>query len=187
MFGATAAPGWPRGVFFGAGRLVGAEGALSVGIIDASELPRERSTLLVRFMAAGPLLAGAIAEFAALEDDAMERTVAERILVDLEHALGAKPSPTPEEKELIMTMQVTWTDRRRLALAEGREVGRAEGRAEGKAHAVLTVLRVRGIPVPDAARERIETEADAATIERWLERAIVAASIAEVLDDAHAR
>ena len=41
-----------------------------MGIVDASELPRVRSTLLVRFMAAGPLLAEAIAELAALEEGA---------------------------------------------------------------------------------------------------------------------
>ena len=29
---------------------------LCIGIVDAGELPRERSTLLVRFLAAGPLL-----------------------------------------------------------------------------------------------------------------------------------
>ena len=35
------------------GALVGTKGALCVGIVDASELPRDRSTLLVRFIAAG--------------------------------------------------------------------------------------------------------------------------------------
>ena len=43
------------------------------------------------------------------------------------------------------------------------------------AHArdVLTVLRVRGIAVPDAVRQRIQAERDLARLERWLERAIV--------------
>ena len=48
---------------------------------------------------------------------------------------------------------------------------------------MLTVLRVRGIAVPDAARERILAEKDPARLERWLERAIVAASVAEVIDE----
>jgi hypothetical protein len=48
---------------------------------------------------------------------------------------------------------------------------------------VLTVLRVRGIAVPEAARERILAQKDPARVERWLERAIVAASLAEVLDE----
>ncbi|WP_437317327.1 hypothetical protein [Sorangium sp. So ce385] len=67
-------------------------------------------------------------------------------------------------------------------LNEGRKEGRNEGRAEEAARAVLTALRVRGIAVPDVARERILAEKDPETLERWHERAIVAASLAEVLD-----
>jgi len=54
---------------------------------------------------------------------------------------------------------------------------------EGRAHDVLTVLRVRGIPVPDAERERILAEEDPARLERWLERAVVAPTLAAVLDE----
>src|SRR6185503_5891009 len=61
--------------------------------------------------------------------------------------------------------------------------GRVEGRVEEAAHAVLTALRVRGIAVPDAARERILAEKDPERLERWLERAILAASVAEVMDE----
>jgi hypothetical protein len=62
--------------------------------------------------------------------------------------------------------------------------GRTEGRTEEAARAVLTALRVRGIAVPEAVRERIVGQKDPETLERWLERAIVAASLAEVLDEA---
>lgn len=62
-------------------------------------------------------------------------------------------------------------------------LGRDEGRAEGEARALLAALRVRGIPVPEAARERILAEKDPERLERWVERAVVAASLAEVLDD----
>jgi glycosyltransferase involved in cell wall biosynthesis len=61
--------------------------------------------------------------------------------------------------------------------------GRAEGRAEGAAHALLTALRVRGIAVPEATRERILAEKDPERLGHWLERAILAPSLAEVLDD----
>ena len=61
--------------------------------------------------------------------------------------------------------------------------GRAEGRAEEAARAVLTTLRVRGIAVPEAARERILAEKDPERLERWHERAILAPSLAEVLDE----
>jgi hypothetical protein len=63
--------------------------------------------------------------------------------------------------------------------------GRAEGRSDEAARALLTVLRVRGIEVPEAARERILSQKDPERLERWLERAIVATSLAKVLDDPH--
>src|SRR4051812_19533706 len=51
---------WPVGVYlFG-------DDVLRVGIVVASQLPRDRTTLLVRLIAAGPLLAPAVQEVAAL-------------------------------------------------------------------------------------------------------------------------
>jgi hypothetical protein len=61
--------------------------------------------------------------------------------------------------------------------------GEATGEARGEARALLAALRVRGIPVPDVARERILAEKDRERLERWVERAVVASSLAEVLDD----
>lgn len=61
------------------------------------------------------------------------------------------------------------------------ERGKARGRVEEAAHAVLTVLQARGVAVPDVARERILAEKDPTRLERWLKKAAVAASIAEVL------
>jgi serine/threonine-protein kinase len=71
-----------------------------------------------------------------------------------------------------------------VAMQQTREDARTEGRTETRAADVLTVLRVRRIAVPDAARRQIQAERDLARLERWLERAIVASSIAEVIDDA---
>ena len=48
---------------------------------------------------------------------------------------------------------------------------------------MLTVLRARGLAVPDAARERILAEKDTERLERWLEKAAVAPSVAAALDD----
>ena len=59
--------------------------------------------------------------------------------------------------------------------------GRVEGRAEGEARALLTALRVRGIAVSEAAREQILAQKDLEQLERWLEKAIVATSLADVL------
>jgi hypothetical protein len=163
------AVGWPPGAYF-----LG-DDVLCVGIVVASELPRDRTTLLVRIMAAGPVLSEAIAELAALPEDAHERAVAEQIVIHLRDVIAKKPAQSPEEEEFVVSMQGTWKDARRL--------GRDEGRAEGEARALLTVLRGRGIAVPDAARERILAETDPARLERWIEKAAVAVSFAEVLDD----
>jgi hypothetical protein len=95
---------WPAGVYFFG------EDVLRVGIVVASELPRDRATLLVRLMAAGPLLAQAIEELSALPPSAHERAVAEQILVNLQHALGQQPRRTPEEQEFIVTMYKTWEE-----------------------------------------------------------------------------
>ena len=70
-------------------------------------------------------------------------------------------------------------------LTEGLTKGRAEGRAEEAARAVLMVLRVRGMAVPDTVRERILAEKDAERLERWLEKAALATSVAAVLDEPH--
>jgi hypothetical protein len=68
-------------------------------------------------------------------------------------------------------------------VALGRDEGRTEGEVTARARDVLTVLRFRGIAVPDAARERILAQKDPARLERWHERAILAASLAEVIDE----
>lgn len=152
---------WPAGIYlFG-------DDVLRVGLVVASELPRDSTTLLVRLMAAGPLLAPAVRELAALPQDAYERAIAEPVLLSFQHVLGQDPSRTPDEQEFIMAMQRSWED----------------ARAEGRADALLTMLQVRGIAVPDAARERILAQKDLAQMKRWIEKATVASTIAEVIDD----
>jgi hypothetical protein len=177
-----AAHSWPTGVYLLGGSV------LRAGIVAASKLPRERSTLLVRLMAAGPLLAAASAELFDLPPDAHERVVAERCLVRLLHALEQKPNRDSEEEEFIETMYTTMEEYRVEALAkghaEGHAQGHAQGRAEGFADALLTVLQGRGITVTDAARERILAEKDPARLTRWLERAGVATSIDDLLGEA---
>jgi hypothetical protein len=61
--------------------------------------------------------------------------------------------------------------------------GRAEGRTEEAARNLLTVLRARGLAVPDAVRERILAQKDPERLERWLEKAAVATSVSAVLDE----
>ena len=58
--------------------------------------------------------------------------------------------------------------------------GKEEGRVEGKAEALLTVLAIRGIEVPETARSRIRASADLDEIGAWIRRAAVAGSVDEV-------
>jgi predicted transposase/invertase (TIGR01784 family) len=71
----------------------------------------------------------------------------------------------------------------RGALSLAHREGETKGEVRAAARAVLAVLRVRGIVVPDVVRERILAEKDPARLERWHERAILAASVAEVIDE----
>ena len=48
---------------------------------------------------------------------------------------------------------------------------------------MLTVLQTRGLAVPDSARERILSQKDPERLERWLEKAAVAASVTSVIDE----
>jgi hypothetical protein len=64
------------------------------------------------------------------------------------------------------------------------EKGRVEGRVEGRAEDVLRILTLRGVSVDSKARQRILSCTDLATLGLWLERAIAATHISEVLDGA---
>jgi hypothetical protein len=77
----------------------------------------------------------------------------------------------------------TWEEARAEGRAEGRNEVINEERAETQANAVLIVLRVRGLAVPDAARQRILGQKDLQLLERWLEKATVATSLEDVLDE----
>jgi hypothetical protein len=60
--------------------------------------------------------------------------------------------------------------------------GKAEGQTEGKAEAVSLVLAARGIEVSDDQRARIDDCSDAVQLSRWVSRAAVAASAAELFE-----
>lgn len=62
--------------------------------------------------------------------------------------------------------------------AEGKARGRAEGRAEG----VLALLTAHGIDVPDEVKDAIMTEKNLAVLGVYLDRAVTAATAAEVIE-----
>jgi hypothetical protein len=169
---------------------------LVMRVVVLAELPRTRGTLLLRLLGTGRLLREALADLALLPEDAWEKSIAKPLLVhfrlgiqepnDEEDEVSAEIRAWFEEYEQKLRAEARREGRReghREGLKEGHQEGLNEGRAEEAARAVLTALRVRGIAVPDAARERILAEKDPEKLERWHERAITAASLAEVLDE----
>jgi hypothetical protein len=65
---------------------------------------------------------------------------------------------------------------------EGKAEGKAEGRAEGRAEGVLTMLELRGVDVPDEARQEIIDCVDLDLLEHWLRRAFEVSSTDELFD-----
>jgi len=61
--------------------------------------------------------------------------------------------------------------------------GRAEGRAEGLAESILLILARRGVEPDTDERARIFGERDLVTLERWLMRAMVATTAADLFAD----
>jgi hypothetical protein len=67
-------------------------------------------------------------------------------------------------------------------LAEGHKSGLATGMTAGKAEAIVAVVATRGIAVNEATRARILGCSDAAILDQWLIRAVVARSAEDVVD-----
>lgn len=71
----------------------------------------------------------------------------------------------------------------RTYFSRGKAEGEAKGKAEGEANALLRVLARRGIEVPAGARDRITSCLELEQLETWLDRAVTATSIHDVLRD----
>lgn len=164
-------PGGRSGVYLLGGDL--RQLGVRIGLVIASELPAERSTLLVRIMAGGRQLTSAVREVAALPRTAFERVVAEPVLVDFQHRLEQQREDLdPDEEEFIMVMHRSWEDAR----AEGRAEGRVEGRVEGRLETLrrLLALKFGGV---SREHERLLEEASPEDLDRYLERILFADSV----------
>jgi hypothetical protein len=60
--------------------------------------------------------------------------------------------------------------------------GEAKGRAAGLAEALLRVLELRWVSIPEPVRERVSSSRDEHQLKRWLDRVLTVASAQEVLD-----
>lgn len=64
--------------------------------------------------------------------------------------------------------------------AEEWAYGYTEGLAIGKAEAILSVLEVRGVLVPDGVRERLSSCTDLGTLMLWFDRSLTAATVEDL-------
>jgi len=129
--------GWPRGFY---------ESASPAGprAVSLSELPRDRSTLLLRLMASGETLKEAVRELKALPEDAREPLIMGPILVQLEGDLSrmgvAVTWETQEEREIMISHEEAvhiWNDRA-AELKAGKQAVAALAEAQ---HALTESLR----------------------------------------------
>ena len=67
--------------------------------------------------------------------------------------------------------------------AEGVAEGKAEGEVQGLRTAIVEVLRLRQLPIDEASHARLAAATDAPTLMRYLNRAVTAATLDEVLKD----
>lgn len=65
----------------------------------------------------------------------------------------------------------------------GEKRGELKGLARGRAEGVLRILTARGMPVDEAARQRILSCTDLTTLDVWFDRALNASRLSDVLGD----
>jgi predicted transposase YdaD len=66
-------------------------------------------------------------------------------------------------------------------MARGKAEGIVQGIVEGKIDSLLKLLSHRGLRVAEDQRRRICACADLATLDRWLDRVLLVASVDELL------
>lgn len=108
-----------------------------------------------------------------IEDRCLVAPLAVEVLLDaaladnaVAEALIAKGNPTILNRE-----------------AAAKAAGKAEGRAEGIAEAILRILEARGVAVSLAQREEILRCSDFDRLDRWLLRAALSSSAAELVSE----
>jgi hypothetical protein len=91
----------------------------------------------------------------------------------------------PHAEEIAMTIAEQWHEEgRREGIAEGREEGIARGREEGQIAALRSLLRAKfGLQAVDATCEARLQAATPAVVDHYLQRVLVADSLAAVFED----
>ncbi|EYF03009.1 DUF4351 domain-containing protein [Chondromyces apiculatus] len=153
---------------------------LAMCIVILAELPRTRDTLLLRLLGEGQLLHGALADLAALPEDAWENGVATPLLVHFR--LSLVEAAANEEDEMSAEIRAWFQDYQQKLRDESRSEGQQEGCREGERLMLLKLLQSRFGDLPAAVVTRIEA-AEMPELERWAERLPHAQTLAEVLDE----
>jgi hypothetical protein len=130
---------------------------------------------------AGAAIAAAAAGVVAQLDDDRARPYTDLIL----NALGESARAALEAALLQNYEYKSDFAKKYIAMgkAEGEAKGKAEGKAEGLAQALIKVLRSRGLHPDAAAVVRIESTEETSVLFAWLDRALTASSVEEVLAD----
>lgn len=154
--------GWPNGFYRTK------VPALPLHIVTVRELPRERSTLVLRLMGAKKVLRDALEDLGTLPEGAWERTSAAGA-VDVLHSLSSKASQLkdPDEKAIVMNATSLY------------EQIKEAGREEGRKALLLRMLGRRFGELPRAVVARVEA-ADSAQLDRWGERLVKATTLNDV-------
>jgi uncharacterized protein DUF4351 len=155
---------------------------LVLRVIVLAELPRTRETLLLRLLGAKRVLREALADLAALPDDAREKTIATPLLVHFrlghhEHE-DQEDDVSAEIRAWFEDYQQKQRNERNQAITEACN----EARNEEARRLLLRQLHVRFGELPAAAVAHIAA-ADISDLELWSERVLNAKTLAEVLDD----
>ena len=104
-----------------------------------------------------------------IEDPCFDPPIKVSALLDEEQARASVYDPRHREVQAIRS--------------RGKAEGKVEGKAEGMAASILRVLDRRGLDVDQESAERIGACEDSETLGRWLDKALVVASVERLFGD----
>jgi hypothetical protein len=160
---AREANNWPRGVY-------DLPPLNATSIIVLSELPENRSTLLLRLMGRGRTLERAVAELKTLSDDEFEKCIALPLLVRYRIEAANEPVSPADKEFLVNTQEIMDMYERRAEL---------RGKLQAHREVALRLLRRKFGELPGDVVARVEN-ADAQTLEQLEDKVLFAQSLDEV-------
>ncbi|MBK9261305.1 MAG: DUF4351 domain-containing protein [Polyangiaceae bacterium] len=142
----------------------------ATSIVVLSDLPEERSTLLLRLMGRGRTLKRAIEELKSLSNDEFEKCIALPILVRYRIEAVNEPASPADEEFLMNTQEIMDMYERRAEL---------RGKLQGRRETVQRLLRRKFGVLPEDVVTRVEN-ADAQLLDQLEEKVLYANSLDEV-------